>query len=135
MELDDFKTVQIWLKEIRDRYSADEINQRLVLLQKFCEFVEKNPDELIEDVYYFNSDPSSGGFCCEALLVDPAPPKILKKRDFYNRKINEFIKGLEGISSVRDTYGNMIEGFYIYNGIRMLRRNKVWSHPGRVSSK
>ncbi len=119
MELDSYKSVQIWLKELRGRYKdTNEINSRLELLKKFCDFVSKNPDELVNEVYNFNTHKT-----------------ILKKRDFYNERINEFIEGLEGSPSVRDTYGNMLEGFFIYNGIKMFRKRKVWSHPGGVSSK
>ncbi len=132
MKLVCYKSVQIWLKELRDRYKdPNEINLRLNLLKKFCEFVVKSPDELIEEVHNLNSTPPPAAFCCEALLVDFASPTILKKRDFYNKNINEFIEGLEGIPSVRDTYGNMIDGFFIYNGIRMYRKRKIWSHLGR----
>ncbi len=136
MKLVCYKSVQIWLKELRDRYKdPNEINLRLDLLKKFCDVVAKNPDELIKEVYNFNSNPPPSAFYCEALLIDYASPTILKKRDYYNSKINEFIKELEGTPSVRDTYGNIIEGFFIYNGIRMNRKHKVWSHHGLVSSK
>lgn len=136
MELENYKSVQIWLKELGGRYKdPNEINLRLELLKKFCDVVAKNPDELIKEVYNFNSNPPPSVFCCEALFVDYAPLTILKKRDYYNSKINEFIKELEGTPSVRDTYGNIIEGFFIYNGIRMNRKHKVWSHHGLVSSK
>jgi len=119
MELENYKSVQIWLKELRGRYKdTDEINLRLELLKKFCDFVAKNPDELVNEVYNF----------------DTHKPRV-KKRDFYNEKINEFIEGLEGIPSVRDHYGNMLEGFFIYNGIKMFRKRKVWTHPGGTSLK
>jgi hypothetical protein len=118
-ELKNYKSVQTWFKELRGRqYNTDEINLRLELLKKFCDFVTKNPDELVNEVYNFNTHKT-----------------ILKKRDFYNEKINEFIEGLEGSPSVRDNYGNMLEGFFLYNGIRMFRKRKVWSHPGGGSSK
>ncbi|HEX9666735.1 MAG TPA: hypothetical protein VGA95_09305 [Thermodesulfobacteriota bacterium] len=118
-QLETYKSVQIWLKELRGRYKdPNEINLRLELLEKFCEFVTKNPDELVNEVYNFNTH----------------KPK-LKKRDFYNERINKFIEGLEGISSIRDTYGNMLEGFFIFNGIKMFRNRKVWSHPGGVTLK
>lgn len=120
MEFENYKSVQIWLKELRSRYKdPNEINLRLELLKKFCDFVSKNPDELVNEVYNF----------------DTHKPR-LKKRDFCNEKINEFIEELEGVSSsVKDTYGNMIEGFFLYNGIRMFRKRKVWSHPGGTSLK
>jgi hypothetical protein len=118
-QLESYKSVQIWLKELRWRYKdSDEINLRLELLKKFCDFVTKNPDELVNEVYNFDTH-----------------KPILKKRDIYNEKINEFIDGLEGIPSVRDNYGNILEGFFIYNGIKMFRKRKVWSHPGGSSSK
>ena len=34
MELNNYKTVQIWLKELKSRYSSDEINLRVELLKK-----------------------------------------------------------------------------------------------------
>jgi hypothetical protein len=118
MEFENYKSVQAWFKELRSRYKdPNEINLRLELLNKFCEFVAKNPDELVNEVYNF----------------DTHKPK-LKSRDYYNQKINEFIESLDGISSVREIYGNMLEGFFIFNGIKMFRKRKVWSHPGGASS-
>ncbi len=114
MELENYKSIQIWLKELRGRYKdPNEITVRLDLLKKFCEFVAKTPDDLVNEVYNFETH----------------KPRV-KKRDFYNEKINEFIEGLEGSPSVRDHYGNVLEGFFLYNGIRMFRKRKVWSHPG-----
>jgi len=134
MKLVCYKSVQIWLKELRDRYKdPNEINLRLELLKKFCDVVARNPDELIKEVYNFNSNPPPSAFYCEALLIDYASPTILKKRDYYNAKINEFIDGLDEIPSIKDTYGNMLEGFFIYNGIKMYRKHRVWIHPGGVS--
>jgi hypothetical protein len=120
MEFENYKSVQMWLKELRGRYKdTDEINLRLELLKKFCEFVGKNHDELVNEVYNFDTHKLR-----------------LKKRDFYNEKINEFAEGLEGIpSSIKDTYGNILEGFFLYNGIKMFRKRTVWSHLGRASSK
>ncbi len=140
MEFENYKSVQIWLKELRGRqYNTDEINLRLKLLKKFCNLVTKNPDELVNEVYYnFNTVDRKHSFMCEFLLVNPevyTPKPILEKRDFYNERINEFIDGLGGIPSVRDNYGNILEGFFLYNGIRMFRKHTVWSHPGEVSSK
>lgn len=46
MELENYKSVHIWLKELRWRYKdPNEINLRLELLQEFCNFVAKNADE------------------------------------------------------------------------------------------
>ncbi len=140
MEFESHKSVQIWLRELRWRYKdPNDINLRLELLKKFCEFVAKNPDELVSEVYYkLNPVDRKHSFTCESLLVDPGaytPEMILKKRNFYNEKINEFIDRPECDSSVRDNYGNMLEGFFVYNGIRLLRRRKALSHRGGVSSK
>jgi predicted nucleotide-binding protein (sugar kinase/HSP70/actin superfamily) len=118
MDLEKYKSVQKWLKELRDRrYKGLEINSRLELLKKFCDFVAKNPDELVNEVYNF----------------DTHKPRV-KKRDNINERINEFVGGLELSSSMGATYGNMIEGFFLYNGVRMFRNRKVWTHPGRITS-
>ena len=117
VELENYKSVQIWLKELRTRYKTDEINMRLELLDKFCDFVEKNPDELVNEVYNFETH----------------KPRV-KKRDNINERIDEFINGLEGTPSVKGNFGNILDGFFIYNGVRMFRRRKVWTHPGRISS-
>ena len=140
MEFENYKSVQTWFKELRSRYKdPNEIHVRLELLSKFCEFVAKNPDELVSEVYYNpNSDDLKPSFTCESLLVNPGaytPETILKKRNFYNEKINEFIEGRECSPSARDNYGNMLEGFFVYNGIRLFRRRKALSHRGGVSSK
>jgi hypothetical protein len=137
---ENYKSVQIWLKELRGRYyNINEIDLRLELLKKFCDFVGKNPDELVREIHYnFSAVDRKHFFTCEFLLVNPevyTPKTILKKRDFYNEKINEFIEGLEGIPPIRDNYGNILEGFFLYNGVRMFRKPRVWSHPGGASSK
>ena len=116
MELEVYKSVHIWLKELRGRYSTDEINQRLELLDKFSGFVEKNPDELVNEIYNFETHKTR-----------------ITKRDYYNSKINEFIEELEGTHSVKDNFGNILDGFFIYNGIKMFRKRKVWTHAGRGS--
>jgi len=118
MELNNYKTVQIWLKELRSRYNTDEINLRVELLTKFCDFVAKNPDELVNEVYNFETH----------------KPK-LKNRKLYNDKINEYLSGIVGSATARDNYGNILEGFFIYNGVKIFRKRKVWTHPGRISSK
>jgi len=118
MELNNYKTVQIWLKELRSRYNTDEINLRVELLTKFCDFVAKNPDELVNEVYNFETH----------------KPK-LKNRKLYNDIINEYLSGIVGSATARDNYGNILEGFFIYNGVKIFRKRKVWTHPGRISSK
>lgn len=118
MELESYKSIQMWLKELRGRYNNDEINQRLELLNKFCDFVAKNPDELVNEVYNFETH----------------KPRV-KKRNNINERIDEFVNGLEVSASIKATYGNMLEGFFLYNGVRMFRRRKVWTHPGRISPK
>jgi len=117
VELENYKSVQIWLKELRTRYKTDEIDMRVELLKKFCDLVAKNPDELVNEVYNFETH----------------KPRV-KKRDNINERIDEFINGLEGTPSVKGNFGNILDGFFIYNGVRMFRRRKVWTHPGRISS-
>jgi ribonucleotide reductase beta subunit family protein with ferritin-like domain len=116
MDFENFKSVQTWLKELKTRYNNDEINLRVELLKNFCDFAAKNPDELVNEVYNF----------------DTHKPRV-KKRDDINERIDEFINGLEVSASIKVAYGNMLEGFFLYNGVRMFRRRKVWTHPGRIS--
>jgi hypothetical protein len=133
-EIENFKSVQIWLKELRSRCKTEEIKMRLDLLRNFCVFVKKSPDELVNELYSKERTAAPAAFCTEALLGDlVSDKKILRRRDFYNKKINQFIEDLHGIPSVRDTYGNILEGFFVYNGIKMFRKPKVWFHTGRGS--
>lgn len=133
-EIENFNSVQIWLRELQSRCKTEEIKMRLDLLRNFCVFVKKSPDELVNELYNNTPTAAPAAFCTEALLGDLVSDKtILRKRDFYNKKINQFIEDLNGIPSVRDIYGNILEGFFVYNGIKMFRRPKVWSHTRRGS--
>src|SRR3989304_5863849 len=74
------RRVHIWLDEgpRQQGDSSEEDERRLAVLARFCAFVERRPDQMIDDVLDFD-----------------AGKMRLKGRRFYAEKIDEFEKAQE----------------------------------------
>jgi hypothetical protein len=90
----DYQTVRTWLASAR----IAEPDSKVELLREFCERLERNPDEMIED--------------CLRLVQEGQFKLKGKTRRRYVEQIEEFEGGVEGRRR-----GNVIRSFFIHNGI------------------
>jgi hypothetical protein len=93
-KIDDYATVRTWLASAR----IAEPGPKVELLREFCERLERNPDEMIED--------------CLRLVQEGQFKLKGKTRRRYVEQIEEFEGGVEGRRR-----GNVIRSFFIHNGI------------------
>ncbi len=90
----DYETVQTWIGSAH--FAEPEV--KVELLQQFCELLERNPDEMIED--------------CLKLVQEGQFKLKGKTRRRYVEHIEEFEGGIEGRRR-----GNVIRSFFIHNGV------------------
>jgi hypothetical protein len=90
----EYETVQTWLASAR---LADP-DMKVALLGEFCERLERNPDEMIED--------------CLKLVQEGQFKLKGKTRRRYVEQIEEFEGGMDGRRR-----GNVVRSFFIHNGI------------------
>lgn len=90
----DYQTVRTWLSSAR----IAEPHAKVELLREFCERLERNPDEMVED--------------CLRLVQEGQFKLRGKTRRRYVEQIEEFEGGVEGRRR-----GNVIRSFFIHNGI------------------
>src|SRR5574341_1283131 len=102
----EYETVQAWFAGLREQWGQepDDIHARLDALQRFCEFVERDPDAIIAD-------------CSRE--VESGKRIRIKSRRQYSEKIAEFQSAVSGDARVQAREGNLIRSFMIYNGIFM----------------
>jgi hypothetical protein len=94
MELTDYATVRTWLRST----GWDENDSRLGLLREFCETVERNPDQMIDE--------------CLRLVTEGQFKLRGKTRRGYVERIEEFEEGHGGRAR-----GNVVRSFFIHNGV------------------
>ncbi|MBI4517669.1 MAG: hypothetical protein HY699_17830 [Deltaproteobacteria bacterium] len=100
-----YRTVQTWYAGLRRQSNVDPDAdpKRLATLRAFCEFVGKEPDDIIQECLR-----ESG----EQLKIS------LKGRRLYGAKIQEFEQQASGGSpGERARIGSTLRGFLIHNGI------------------
>lgn len=78
--------------------------ERIATLGRFCSFVEREPDAIIEE-------------CSRD--VEGGKRIRLKKRRFYSEKIEEFQRSVNGDARFQMRAGNVVRSFMIHNGIFM----------------
>jgi hypothetical protein len=102
--LNDYKTVQTWLEGVHEQsgVSPEADAKRIQVLSEFCTFVEKAPNQMIDD-------------CLRD--VDGGKKIRVKGRRFYADKINEFEQQAPGTSGERRQKANYIRSFLIHNGV------------------
>ena len=101
-----YGTVSTWLSGLTEQWGEPpgDFAQRAELLQRFCSFVERDPDGIIED-------------CSRE--VESGKRIRIKARRSYSEKIAEFQQSLEGDARAQARAGNIIRSFFIHNGIFM----------------
>jgi len=102
--IEEYRTVAVWFADYKKQWGAraEDLTPRLDILHRFCEFVGKDPDAIIQ----------------ECLRTSEGETKIsIKGRRFYDEKIREFQEGVEGDARLKVHWGNTIRSFLIHNGI------------------
>ncbi|MGE0825000.1 MAG: hypothetical protein AB7G75_34925 [Candidatus Binatia bacterium] len=102
--LSESTTVKTWLAGVHEQagVSPDADAKRLAVLAEFCAFVEKEPDDMIDD-------------CLRG--VEGGKKIRVKGRRFYADKINEFEQQAPGTTGERRQKANYIRSFLIHNGV------------------
>jgi hypothetical protein len=104
----EYATVQRYIEDlVLKELSAAEQEERIATLEAFCAFVERTPDQMVEEIF------------------DPETRKY-KKRNFYTAKVKEFSEQLAGNWHQQTTRGNVIRNFFIANGRRLPNATPDW---------
>jgi hypothetical protein len=98
--------VRVWLDGLRQQWGEEpaDMHARIEILQRFCAFVEHEPDAIIEE-------------CSRD--VEGGKRIRIKKRRFYSEKIDEFQASVDGDARAQARAGNVVRSFMIHNGIFM----------------
>ena len=101
---DESKTVQVWLEGVHGQsgVSPDDDARRVATLAEFCVFVEREPDQIIDE-------------CIRD--VEGGKKIRVKGRRFYAQKIQEFEQQGGGSPSQKRQRANYIRSFLIHNGV------------------
>lgn len=104
--MNDYESVQTWLKGLRAQWARepDDVEGSLATLQRFCTFVEREPDAIIAE-------------CSRE--VESGKRIRIKARRSYAEKIVEFEASVEGDTRTQTRAGNTVRSFMIHNGIFM----------------
>jgi len=102
----DLETVRRYAAALRD-LSVQEQEQRLDLLREFSVWVERTPDEMVDE------------------LFDTVSRKY-RKRGFYTQRIREFSMAIPGTWAEQNFRGNVIRSFFIANGYRIVPEKPPW---------
>jgi hypothetical protein len=101
-----YATVQSWIDGLREQWGEEpgDLDKRLEVLERFCRFMDKDPDTLIED--------------CSRVVESGKRIKIKVRRQ-YTEKIAEFQGSADGDARAQARAGNIVRSFFIHNGIFM----------------
>ncbi len=102
--IEQYETVRTWFEDFKRNWGEkpEDASSRLEVLRRFCQFVGKDPDTIIQ----------------ECLRTTDGQMKIsVNGRKFYDGKIREFQGSLEGDARQKAQGGNTIRSFLIHNGI------------------
>jgi hypothetical protein len=106
LSIADSNAIRFWFdqKKVDPRDEED----LLELMQQFCAFVGKDPDEIVGECFK-----SQGGL-------------NYKKRRLYSDEIGRFTQTLEGEERARVQSGNVVRSFFIHNGVRLFAPTAPW---------
>jgi len=98
--------VQAWVAGLREQWGEEpaDMGARVETLERFCAFVERDPDAIIEE-------------CSRE--VEGGKRIRIKKRRFYAEKIDDFQGSVDGDARAQTRAGNVVRSFMIHNGIFM----------------
>lgn len=99
-------TVARYIKSIHDLSPTDR-DARLQILADFATFVDRQPDQMIVEV--FNEE-----------------TRKYRKRGYYTEKAKEFAATRETSPNAQLRVSNIIRGFFIANGRRLLPEKPSW---------
>lgn len=103
----DKPTVTKFADSLDDDLTAAERDQRLQTLADFAAYVERDPDQMIEEI--FNEE-----------------TRKYRKRGFYTDKAKEFAASHDEPRSAQLRRSNVIRAFFIANGRRLLPETPDW---------
>lgn len=100
------RSVQLYARQCDDLEPRD-LNSRLGVLLDFAEFVERTPDQMVEEIYDMKT-------------------RKYRKRGFYTDRIREFSARDGGPERTQLARGNVIRSFFIANGRRIVPERPGW---------
>jgi hypothetical protein len=104
----EYQTVQKFLQDLALKdYTEQELQARLAILEEFCAFVERTPDQMVAEIF------------------DVETHKY-KKRNFYTARVKEFSAQIHGSWQEQTARGNIIRSFFIANGRRLPNEKPDW---------
>ncbi|HXK33401.1 MAG TPA: hypothetical protein VNM91_05215 [Dehalococcoidia bacterium] len=101
----EYAAVVTWLEGLKQHWGGDPANddpERLPILEAFCRFVNRDPDQIINET---------------TMLKDGEKRIRIKGRERYANLINEFQDTVEGSRFKKGKWGNTVRSFLIHNGV------------------
>lgn len=101
----DYASVVTWLDGLKQHWGGDPANddpERLPILEAFCRFVNRDPDQIINET---------------TMLKDGEKRIRIKGRERYANLINAFQDTVEGSRFKKGKWGNTVRSFLIHNGV------------------
>jgi site-specific recombinase XerD len=103
-----YQTVQKYVSELVGKgMKDDEQQERLEVLEEFCQFVGRTPDQMVAEVF------------------DVETQKY-KKRNFYSDQVKKFSAQISATWSAQTARGNIVRSFFIANGRRLPNEKPDW---------
>ncbi len=107
-QFSNYLTVQKYLQDLAIKeYTEPELQTRLTILEEFCAFVERTPDEMVAEIFDLQT-------------------RKYKKLNFYTARVKEFSVQIQGSWHEQTARGNVIRSFFIANGRRLPNEKPDW---------
>ncbi|HEX6359601.1 hypothetical protein [Actinophytocola sp.] len=103
----DLLTVRRYAESLDEDLTPAERDERLGILVQFAEFVDRSPDQMVEEIF-------------------DTETRKYRKRGFYAKKIKEFSAQLDVPRTRQVACGNVIRAFFIANGRRVPPEMPDW---------
>lgn len=96
-----------YYEALLDDLDSRERDRRLAIVEEFCAFVDRTPDQMAAEIY------------------DRETHKY-RKRGFYTERVRAFSEQLDVARNLQLARGNIIRSFFIANGSRLLPERPDW---------